>query len=100
MTGYSRPSEAFVANREAIRAIAAHYPKLGNLRVFGSVLHGTDGPDSDIDFLADDVAASLFDLCGLEEELETLLGVPVQVITPGFLHDKFRNAVVAEAQPV
>ncbi len=95
-----RPSEALAANREAIRAIASHYPKLTNLRVFGSVLHGTDRPGSDIDFLVDSLDASLFDLCGLEEDLENLLGVRISVMTPGFLHERFRDTVVAEATTV
>ena len=44
--------------------------------------------------------ATLFDLGGLQDELETLLGVPVDLLTPEDLSAKFRAKVLAEAQPV
>jgi predicted nucleotidyltransferase len=48
-----------------------------NVRVFGSVARGDDGPDSDIDFLVDlDAGVGLIKLAGLERELSTLLGRP------------------------
>jgi predicted nucleotidyltransferase len=43
---------------------------------------------------------TLFDLGGLQIELESLLGVPVDVLTPGDLPLKFRAQVLAEALPV
>jgi hypothetical protein len=43
---------------------------------------------------------TLLDLCGLAEELELLLGVDVDLLTPGDLPPKFRAQVLAEAQPV
>ena len=36
----------------------------------------------------------------LYEELETLLGIRVDVLTPGDLPEKFRARVLAEARPV
>jgi predicted nucleotidyltransferase len=72
-----------------------------NLRVFGSVLHGTDRSGSDLDLLVDALpGATLFDLAGLQIELESLLGVRVDLRTPGDLSLKFRAAVVAQASPV
>ena len=44
--------------------------------------------------------ATLFDLGGLQAELEELLGVSVDLVTPGDLSPKFRQRVLAEAQPV
>jgi predicted nucleotidyltransferase len=44
--------------------------------------------------------ATLFDLGGLQVELEALLGIHVDVLTPGDLPPKFRAKVLAEAQPV
>jgi predicted nucleotidyltransferase len=44
--------------------------------------------------------ATLFDLGGLQDELESLLGVHVDLLTPVDLPAKFRAQVLAEAQPV
>jgi len=44
--------------------------------------------------------ATLFDLGGLQLELEDLLAVPVDLLTPGDLPAKFREQILAEAQPV
>jgi predicted nucleotidyltransferase len=41
-----------------------------------------------------------FDLGGLQDELESLLGLHVDLLTPGDLPPKFRAKVLAEAQPV
>lgn len=72
-----------------------------NPRVFGSVLHGTDRDGSDLDLLVDALpGATLFDLGGLQVELEQMLGVPVDVVTPGDLPLKIRDQVLNEARPV
>ena len=72
-----------------------------NPRVFGSALHGTDKDGSDLDLLVDALPdTTLFDLGGLQVELEELLGVQVDLLTPGDLSAKFREQVVAEAAPV
>jgi hypothetical protein len=67
----------------------------------GSVLHGNDTDASDLDLLVDPMpGATLFDLGGLQDELEELLGVRVDVVTPRDLPERFRAQVLAEAQPV
>ena len=43
---------------------------------------------------------TLFDIGAIRHELKKLLGVPVDVLTPRALPDKFRDAVLAEAVPV
>jgi predicted nucleotidyltransferase len=69
--------------------------------VFGSVLHGTDQDGSDLDLLVDVLpGATLFDLGGLQMELEEMLGVAVDLLTPGDLPPRFRERVLAEAAPV
>ncbi len=69
--------------------------------MFGSVLRGEDRDGSDLDLLVDALpGATLFDLGGLQIELEELLGVPVDLLTPGDLPPKFRDQVLAEARPV
>ena len=94
------PSVALERKRRAVRETACRL-RTANPRVFGSVLHGTDQDDSDLDLLVDALpGATLFDLGGLQVELEDLLGVPVDLLTPGDLPAKFRAQVLAEAQPV
>ena len=44
--------------------------------------------------------ATLFDFGGLQVELKQLLGVPVDLVTPGDLPIKIRDYVLAEARPV
>lgn len=86
--------------RNAVREAASRF-RAANPRIFGSVLHGTDREGSDLDLLVDALpGATLFDLGGLQDELETLLGVHVELLTPADLPPKFRARVLAEAQPV
>lgn len=95
-----RPSAAMESNLAAIRRIVeAHRAR--NPRVFGSVLHGDDAEGSDLDLLIDPTPeTSLFDIGAIRLELGNLLGVPVDVLTPNGLPDKFRATVIAEARPV
>jgi predicted nucleotidyltransferase len=95
-----RPSVALEQNRAAVRE-AVGRSRTENPRVFGSVLHGTDHEGSDLDILVDPLpGTTLFDLGGLQIELEELLGVTVDLKTPGDLPPKFRAEVLAEARPV
>ncbi|HMW30866.1 nucleotidyltransferase family protein [Plasticicumulans sp.] len=95
-----RPSLALASNREAARAAVLRY-RTTNLRVFGSVLRGEDREGSDLDLLVDPLpGTTLFDLGGLQVELEDLLGVPVDLLTPGDLPEHWRAAVLAEARRV
>lgn len=95
-----RPSIALNLKRSAAREMVSRF-HTANLRVFGSVLHGTDKDGSDLDLLVDALpGATLFDLGGLQIELEDLLGVQVGLLTPGDLPLKFRDQVMTEARPV
>lgn len=95
-----RPSEVFEKNRELIREVTSRY-RVANPRVFGSVLHGDDEDGSDIDIVVDILpGTSLFDLTGLQSDLEQALGVPVDVVTSTGLHRFIRDKVLAEAQPI
>lgn len=95
-----RPSVALGLKRSAVREAVGRF-RVVNPRVFGSVLHGTDEDGSDLDLLVDAPAGTtLFDLGGLQVELEDLLGVTVDLLTPGDLPPRFRAQVLAEAQPV
>lgn len=95
-----RPSVVLDMNRSAVREMASRF-RTANPRVFGSVLHGTDRDGSDLDLLVDALpGATLFDLGGLQAELESLLGLRVDLLTPGDLPLTFRAQVLAEAQPI
>ena len=95
-----KPSDALRTHRAGIRAVVeAHHGR--NARVFGSVLHGRDTDDSDLDLLIDPTPdTTLFDIGAIRHELIKLLGVRVDVLTPNALPDKFRATVLAEARPV
>jgi predicted nucleotidyltransferase len=95
-----RPSLALQTNRAAIRTVVERH-RGSNARVFGSVLHGDDHEGSDLDILIDPTPnTTLMDVAKIQVELETLLSVSVDVLTPKSLPDKFRNSVLAEAVPV
>ncbi len=95
-----KPSTALDLHRSTVR-IATHRWCAANPRIFGSVLHGTDADGSDLDLLVDALpGTTLFHLGELQLELEELLGVRVDLLTPEDLPAKFRDQVVAEALPV
>ena len=72
-----------------------------NPRVFGSVLHGHDTETSDLDVLVDPTPGiTLLDLGGLQVLLEELLGVQVDLLTPGDLPRRARDRVLSEAVPI
>jgi predicted nucleotidyltransferase len=78
-----RPSEALERHRDQVREIIARYP-VGNPGIFGSAARGEDTEESDLDILVDRRGRlTLIDLARLEMELENLLGVKVDVRTPG-----------------
>ena len=95
-----KPSAALNAHRKEIREIVLTH-RASNARVFGSVVHGTDTDNSDLDILIDPSAnTTLFDLGAIRYKLRTLLGVPVDILTPNSLPDSFRDKVIKEAEPI
>jgi predicted nucleotidyltransferase len=95
-----KPSQALAEHRHEIRQIVLAH-RAQNVRVFGSVVHGLDTDDSDLDILVDPTSdTTLFDLGAIRYKLHRLLGVPVDVLTPAALPDKFRHIVLTEALPV
>ena len=95
-----RPSLALQIHRDAIREIALSH-RVKNVRVFGSVLHGDDTEDSDLDLLVDPTPeTTLMDIAKIQVEVARLLNITVDVLTPRALPDKFRDQVINEAQPV
>jgi hypothetical protein len=95
-----KPSQALACHRAEIRRIVESH-RARNARVFGSVVHGDDTEGSDLDIIIDPTPeTTLFDIGAIRYELLQLLGVPVDVLTPGALPEKFRATVLAEAVPV
>lgn len=95
-----RPSEALQRRRDEIRA-AIERSRARNPRVFGSVLQGADVEGSDLDLLVDALpGTTLLDMARLQLELERILGLPVDVLTPGDLPRWVRDRVLGEAQPL
>jgi uncharacterized protein len=70
---------------------------IGNLRVFGSVARGEDGPDSDLDLLADVPAGmGLVGLGRARDELEAIIGCRVDLVPASDLKAGVREHVEAE----
>ena len=95
-----RPRQVLADHRNAvIDLLAGHRAKA--VRVFGSVARGEDTFDSDIDLLVDfDRDASLFDLGGLQADLEELLSpYRVDVVSTGGLLPRDEH-IRAEARPI
>jgi uncharacterized protein len=98
--GTSNLGRRLTRNRKKIlEAIAAY--GIRNVRVFGSVARGTDGPDSDIDLLVDlPAGTSLFTLARLENDLADLLGTKVDVVPAGNLREHLVDRALSEAVPL
>ena len=92
-----KPSEALNSNRAAIRRVVESH-RARNARVFGSVVHGQDTEGSDLDILIDPTTeTTLMDVAAIQVELQRLLCVSVDVLTPRALPDAWRSRVLSEA---
>ncbi|MGH2550393.1 MAG: nucleotidyltransferase family protein [Thermomicrobiales bacterium] len=89
-----KPSEALMQHRDAIRVIVESN-RGANPRVFGSVAHGTDTEDSDLDIVIERLPGlSLFDLAKIHLEIEDLLGISVDVVTLGSIPERVVDDVL------
>ncbi|MDF2867957.1 MAG: nucleotidyltransferase [Gammaproteobacteria bacterium] len=95
-----KPSEALNLHRYEIRLIVEqHHAK--NARVFGSVIIGEDTEASDLDLLVDTTPqTTLLDIAKIQNQLQKLLNVSVDVLTPRGLPEHFRSKILQEAIPV
>lgn len=95
------PSELLQHKRQEILELLKKHPKFHNLRVFGSAARGEDTENSDLDILTDYYAdTSLLDLCGLNIDLEKLLGISIHLLTVDDIHDAFKDKVLKDAIPL
>jgi len=96
-----RPRPSVVVERLRTLVLeAAGRHRVHAVEVFGSLATGRDTPDSDVDLLVHlEPGASLFDLALFAEEVEELLGFPVDAVSAnstGHAMDRIR----AEAVPL
>ena len=69
-----------------------------NIRAFGLVARVEADEKSDVDILVElEAGRSLFDLGGLQYELEQLFGCHVDVVTPKGLKKRIRERVLHES---
>jgi hypothetical protein len=87
-------------NRDAILALAERHGAR-DVRIFGSVVRGEGSPESDIDFLVELAPGrTLLDWSAFWQELEKLLGRPVDVATEKSLTPEIRAQAIKEALPL
>lgn len=92
--------QLLATKREAILALAARHGAR-NVRIFGSVARGEPTLQSDVDLLVEmEKGRSLLDLVAFGQDVEELLGCPVDVITDGGVSPYLRERIYAEARPL
>jgi predicted nucleotidyltransferase len=93
--------KSLFTDRVALTALCRRHG-IRRLSLFGSVLHGSDRPDSDVDLLVEfdrGAKPSLLTLADIEQELSGLLGGRrVDARTAEDLSRYFRDDVVREAE--
>jgi uncharacterized protein len=85
---------------EILRSHQAELREAGvkSLKLFGSVVRGEAGPESDIDILVEFFRpVGLMAFVGLKLRLAELLGRPVDLVTPEALKSPLRNGILNEA---
>jgi hypothetical protein len=88
-----------VKRDEILSITARHGGK--NVRVFGSVVRGEDKPNSDVDMLVDlEEGRTLFDLIGLQQDIENLLERAVDLLTEKGINPRLRERILKEAKPL
>jgi len=84
---------------ELLRLTAAHGGQ--DLRVFGSVIHGAAGRQSDVDLLVDFPSSPSFEqYMDLKLALEDLLNARVDLVTRRGLRPELRQRIEQEALPL
>lgn len=86
---------------ERLREVCQRYGVV-RLEVFGSAAHGAAGPDSDIDLLYTLAPGTRLGWAieDLDQELATVLGRPVDLVSRRALNARIRDRVLADAQPL
>ena len=88
---------------EVLKLLVLHKQELEalgvqSLAVFGSVIYGTAGPDSDVDILVEFAKpVGFFAFFEVKERLEEILGCRVDLVTREALHPRLRDGILKEA---
>lgn len=88
---------------ERLRAMKPAFKELGlkRVRVFGSVIRGEAGPDSDLDLIVDlNRPIGLIGFAGIKHSLEESLGIKVDLMTQNSLHPALKDRILSEARDV
>lgn len=90
-----------LAHRDKILAIAKKHG-IKDVRVFGSVARGEDGPDSDVDLLIDIVepVEEPFGCVRFQREVEALLGRSVDIVFDGYIFTPLQEKIYRESKPL
>jgi len=94
-----RLDEAMTILKAAMPDLRERYA-VKDLAVFGSVARGEARPGSDIDVLVafePGKAGGYFKFFALQQDLEALLGLKVDLVTPDALRKQLRGRILAEA---
>ena len=92
--------ELLKEKREEILQIAQKHGAR-NVRVFGSATRGDATPESDLDLLVEaGEQTSPWFPAGLVEELEDILGRPVDIVTEDSLYWLLKRRILREARPL
>src|SRR5690242_8733395 len=85
----------------ALAAICSKYG-IAELRLFGSRVHGTERPDSDVDvlYVLRPDRKMGWEIEQLADELSDLFGHQVDLVSLNALHPRLKPAVLAEARPL
>lgn len=95
-----RLAELVKVKREDILRLTRQYGAK-NVRLFGSIVHGDENEQSDVDLLVHfEPGRSLLDHIALMQDLEELLGRKVDVVSEKALHWYIRDRVLQEAKPL
>lgn len=94
-------ADVLIAERaEEIRRIARQHGAL-RVHVFGSRARDQGRASSDVDLLVElESGRDLLDLVALKQDLEALLGCPVDVVEKEGLSPHLRARILAEARPL
>ncbi len=85
--------QLLAAHRGELREVLRRHGVL-NVRVFGSVARGDDREGSDVDLLVElPSGTGLFTIARIQEELEAILGVPVDLVPDAGLKPNIRTRV-------
>ena len=90
---------------EVVALLKQHEPEfrragIGGMFLFGSVGRDDAGPASDVDVFLDltrPQGFTLFDLVGLQERMQELLGTKVDLMTGQAIHPRRRSRIEASA---